>query len=575
MTGDDSLRFTEGPRLDLDDALTSLLAQAEKVRHTQDRLRALLGATQSVVEAIDLPALLRRIVEAAVALVDAEYGALGVIAPERDLLEEFIFVGLDHDEASRIGHLPQGHGLLGALISDPRPIRLPDMSSDDRAAGFPRHHPAMTSFLGVPVRIRNEVFGNLYLTNRREGDFSEEDERLITALATTAGFAIDNARLLAAARTRERWMAAAAELSSSLLSSPPSTAFDLIASRIYELPGVDKATVLLADEDSPRLQVVAARGSDEAELRGRVVDAESVCAGPALALTGKVAVVVPAGVDTDILRITGPDGTGPALVVPMRTKSRLWGTVCIARQPGARRFTPAEVDSAGDFVSRATIALELAVAQEESQRAMLAEDRSRIARDLHDHVIQQLFGTGLSLQATTASLPPGADADRINDAVEQLDDAISQIRTVVFALSRREETTVRHQIIDVVAGISASMKRPPAIRFTGPVDHMITGDLVPEIVGVARELLSNAVRHARADTISLEVAVERTFAVVVVTDDGIGVHETRRRSGLENLEHRAQRRGGTFTVDSAAGGTTATWRVPLPGGSARREGGNR
>lgn len=571
MAEDDNLRFTDGPRLELDDALTVLLAQAEKVRQTQGRLRALLAATQSVVEAIDLPALLRRIVEAAVALVDAEYGALGVIAPERDLLEEFIYVGLDEDRAARIGHLPAGHGLLGALISDPRPIRLPEMSADPRAAGFPAHHPEMTSFLGVPVRVRNEVFGNLYLTNRRDGSFSEEDEELILALATTAGFAIDNARLLEAARTRERWMSAAAELSASLLASPPTTAFDLIASRIFELPGVEKSTVLLTDEGSTRLRIVAARGEDEASLRGRIVGADTVCAGAVIGETGARVAVAAQDAASDMLRISSGSEIGPALASPMRTKTKLWGVVCIARAPGARRFTQTEIDSASDFVSRASIALELALARDEAQRAMLADDRSRIARDLHDHVIQQLFGTGLTLQAVMGSLPPGADVERLGDSIEQLDDAISQIRTVVFALSRREDTTIRHQIIDVVAGISASMKRPPTIRFTGPVDHMIGGELVADILGVTRELLSNAVRHAQAHSIALELAVDEASATVTVVDDGVGFADLSRRGGLENLEHKAHVRGGVFDLQSGKEGTTARWRVPVPHHSDERE----
>lgn len=571
MVADDTLAFPDGPRLALDDALTHLLTQAEKVRHTQGRLRALLGASQSVVEAIDLPALLRRIVEAAVALVDAEYGALGVIAPEGDLLEEFIYVGLDDAHAARIGHLPEGHGLLGALISDPHPIRLPEMSVDSRAAGFPPHHPAMTSFLGVPVRVRNEVFGNLYLTNRRDGTFTDEDEQLITALATTAGFAIDNARLLEASRTRERWMASASELSSALLSSPTTTAFDLIAGRVFELPGVDKVTVLLTDEESTRLQIAAARGADEAALRGTVVEADDVCAGAVLSEGGGRVIVAPAHANSDVLRLSDGIDAGPALVSPMRTKAKLWGVVCIARSPGARRFTQAEIDSAGDFVSRASIAVELAMAREEAERAMLADDRSRIARDLHDHVIQQLFGTGLTLQSVVASLSPGPEAQRITDSIEQLDDAISQVRTVVFALSRRDDTTIRHQIIDVVAAISGSMKRPATIRFSGAVDHLVVGELVPDIVGVARELLSNAVRHAHADRISIELAADDGWATISVEDDGVGVGDTPRRSGLDNLDHKARHRGGSFTLESGDPGTIAVWRVPLPDRRVRKE----
>ena len=572
MAADDSLAFPDGPRLELDEALTALLAQAEKVRGTQGRLRALLVATQSVVEEIDLSTVLRRIVEAATTLVDAEYGALGVIAPERDALEEFIFVGLDEHQAAKIGHLPFGHGLLGALIADPRPIRLTDVANDERSAGFPAHHPSMSSFLGVPIRVRGEVFGNLYLTNRRDGaDFTDEDEQLVAALATTAGFAIDNARLLDLARTRERWMTAAAELSAALLASPTDTAFDLIASRIFELPGVDKVTVLLTDEDSGRLRIVAARGDDEAQLRGLVVDAEDVCAGTVLEDAEARIISHRADAEPDVLLIADETGIGPALVAPMRTHARLWGIVCIAREPSGRRLTQSEIASAADFVSRAGIALELAVAREESQRAMLADDRSRIARDLHDHVIQQLFGTGLSLQAVAASLPPGPEAQRISESVEQLDDAIAQIRTVVFALSRRDETAIRHRIIDVVAEMSGSMRHPAAIRFSGPVDHLVVGDLFDDVVGVTRELLSNAIRHAHADRISIEVAVDQGDVVVTVDDDGVGIGDTHRRSGLDNLTHKAQRRGGTFTLESSGEGTRAIWRVPLPSTTTARK----
>ncbi|WP_194395950.1 GAF domain-containing protein [Microbacterium atlanticum] len=572
MTQDD-LGFPDGPRQDLDEALASLLVQAERVRTSQGRLRALLGATRAVVEESDLNSVLRRIAEAATALVNAEYGALGVIAPERDALEEFIYVGLTEEQAARIGHLPTGHGLLGALIEDPRPIRLPQMSSDPRAAGFPPHHPMMESFLGVPVRVRGEIFGNLYLTNHREGAFSEEDERLVEALATTAGFAVENARLLEQARTRERWMTAAAELSAALLSSSTETAFDLIAGRLFDVPGSEKVTVLLADETTSTLKIVAARGDDEAELLGMTVETDATCAGTIVTSGHAHAAGRESASDSDPVRICTDGLTGPVAAAPLRTRGRLWGVVCAARGPQQRRFTATELASLVDFASRATIALELAYAREESQRSLLAEDRRRIARDLHDHVIQQLFGTGLTLQAVAGSIAPGPEANRLNESIDQLDDAISQIRTVVFALSRRDESSLRHRVIDVVADLSAALRHPPAIRFTGPVDHAITGPLLEDVVGVARELLSNAVRHSGADRISIEVAVVGDDVTVLVEDDGVGVDEGGRRSGLANLAERAAGRGGAFRVDSRAGATAARWTAPLHSGPIDGDGG--
>lgn len=562
MTEMDQLSFPDGPRLDLDEALATLVVQAERVRATQGRLRALLTATQSVVEESDLATVLRRIAQAATTLVDAEYGALGVISPERDALEEFIYVGLTSEEAAKIGDLPTGHGILGALIADPRPIRLPDIAADARAAGFPDHHPHMESFLGVPVRVRGEVFGNLYLTNRREGLFTEEDERLVEALATTAGFAVENARLLDQARTRERWMSAAAGLSAALLSSATTTAFDLIASRIFELPGIDKVVVLLRDDARSALQVAAARGSDESQLRGAVIDSQATCAGE-LALGDTTAHARASSASADPVRVMVDGVAGPVVAAPLRTGGRLWGVLCAARTPDRPRFTRTEIDSIADFASRATIALELAHAREEAQRSLLADDRRRIARDLHDHVIQQLFGTGLTLQAVAGGLPAGGDADRLSESIDQLDDAISQIRTVVFALSHRDESSLRHRVIDVVADQSAARRRPPSIRFTGPVDHGITGPLSDEVVAVVRELLTNAVRHSMADHISVEVGLMEDSVVVLVEDDGVGITDAGRRSGLQNLAERAAARGGAFTVDSVSGATSARWTVPV------------
>lgn len=565
MTDAEELSFVDGPRLDLDEAIAKLLDQAERVRTTQGRLRALLSATQAVVEESDLATVLRRIAEAATSLVNAEFGALGVISPEGDALEEFIYVGLTENQAQKIGHLPTGHGLLGALIADPRPIRLSRMGDDTRAAGFPDHHPHMESFLGVPVRVRGEVFGNLYLTNRREGDFTEEDERLVEALATTAGFAVENARLLDQARTRERWMSAAAELSAGLLLSPTATSFDLIASRIFELPDIDKVTVLLSDSATGPLKVVGVRGPDETELRGASVQAQGTCVAEVLSTGETSAMTRGQSPAPDPTRLTDGDAAGPVVAVPLRTRARLWGVVCVARQPDRHRFSATEAQSIADFASRITIALELAHAREDAQRALLADDRRRIARDLHDHVIQQLFGTGLTLQAIAGGLPPGTDSERLGASIDQLDDAISQIRTVVFALSHRDESSLRHRVIDVVADLSATLQRPPAIRFTGPVDHAITGVLAGEVVGVVRELLSNAVRHSHANRISVEVGIVDRLVVVAVEDDGVGVGDPQHRSGLQNLEDKATARGGDFTVDSAPGATAVRWTVPVAG----------
>jgi signal transduction histidine kinase len=566
-----SLSFADGPRTELEEAIGALVAQSARVMRTQSRLRALLRANQAVVEHSDLALVLRSIVEAAVELVDAQYGAMGVINPEHDALEQFIYVGMPDEDAAAIGHLPEGRGLLGALISDPRPIRLAEMEGDPRAAGFPQHHPPMHSFLGVPVRVGAEVFGNLYLTNHQDGGFSDEDEQLLAALAATAGFAIENARLLSEAKVRAHWMTAAAELSAAILSTPTATALDLLVTRMKEVSDAEQVTVLLPSEDDGRFRVAAMNGAAEAALRAAVLDPGSVFAGRVLDDPRPHAQPRRPLHGDDPLLITREGMSGPVMAIPLQNGPLFWGVLCIARAPEGGRFSPAEIEGAVDLSSRASIALELARAGEEAQRALLADDRRRIARDLHDHVIQQLFGAGLGLQALANSIGPGPAADGIGETIDQLDDAIAQIRTVIFALSHHDDTSVRHRVLDIVGELSSGMRRPPAIRFNGPVDLLVRDELATDVVVAARELLCNAIRHARADLVSLDVTASEETVVVVVEDDGNGIPEHAALSGLDNLRHRAEQRRGSFIVESSPAGTTARWIAPTRSTSATAE----
>ncbi|WP_159857087.1 sensor histidine kinase [Rathayibacter sp. VKM Ac-2754] len=529
---------------------------------TSGRLRALLRANRAVVEDIDLPAVLRRIVDAAVELVDARYGAIGVIGSDGSL-DEFIHVGMDPERVEAIGHLPEGHGLLGAVISDPHPIRVADLGADARAHGFPAAHPPMRSFLGVPIRVRDQVFGNLYLTDARAGAFTSNDEHLVIALAATAGVAIDNARLFAETRMRQRWAQAAAEMTAAVLASDGDDVIGLVAARILDLADADLVGVVFPTEDPEQLRVGVARGDGAEAFQGRLIPARSSVSGSVF--TGGQ----PRVLDHLSTSTSGgmPTSGGPVLAVPLIAASRSLGVLVVTRRTGRPVFTTADLEMVSDFASYISVAMELSSARADQQRMALLEDRGRIARDLHDHVIQELFATGLDLHQAAGALPPGRAASRIERAVESLDESISHIRTVIFALnaSSDDTSTVRHRILDLANELSSVLVRTPNISFAGAVDLLVVDELADDVVAVGREALTNIARHAEANIVTLHLTAADGVIVLEISDDGRGfTGGTGRRSGLANLQQRAEARGGTFTITSVPGDTRVRWSVPFP-----------
>ena len=558
------LSFPDQPRSELDRALQDLVDRAGDVMHTQDRLRALLRATQSVVEPIELPAVLGRIIRAAVELVDAEFGALGVIAPDGGL-EQFVHVGMPVEQADAIDHLPEGRGVLGALIDDPRPIRLPHLRDDPRSVGFPEGHPPMDGFLGVPIRVRDEVYGNLYLTNPRRGEFTSEDEELVTALAATAGFAIANARLFEESRTRELWTATAAQVAAALLGTAGAPALPILADELFARTAADRLCIVLPGEDALTVRVAEARGAGAAELAGVVLPAMSTTAGIVLesresrTRNGGRTVDVP----PDALAIVDGDAAGHTMFIALRSQASVWGVLVVGRRPGEPHFRSADVAIADDLASRVGLAMELADARESQQRAMLVEDRARIARDLHDHAIQQLFGAGLELQSLVATAHDDDMARRLQSTIATLDESIVQIRAVIFALRpvAASGPSIRQRVLDIAEGYTRSLPRPVTVSFSGPVDLVVTAALAEDVAAVVRELLTNAVKHAAADQVRLTVEAGDQVRIRVV-DDGVGISGSGPRSGLANLAERAERYGGRLEVDSAPGRTRVEWVVP-------------
>lgn len=535
------------------------------------RLGRLLEVVPQVIGELELDHVLERIIEAAVELVSARWGALGVIAPD-GTLERFVHVGLTPPEVAAIGHLPEGHGLLGAVIDTGEPIRLPHLAGDPRSAGFPAHHPHMDAFLGVPIRIRDTVFGNLYLTNQAGGpEFSDEDQRLVGSLAAIAAIAIENARLFEEQVRRERWSTALAEVTAALLSEDTVDILAVLAERVASVIESELVCVIVPDGEAdgePMLRVDTARGAGAEQLVGRRYPAAGTLSGRAIA-SG-----TPASTESDspgesVLR----DGPSAAIALPVRAGELVLGALSVYRRAEAPRFTDAERAMAGEFAQQAGIAIELTRGRADRQRLALVEERARIARDLHDHVIQRLFGTGLALQAVGARTPDAADA--IWAQVDAIDQAIGEIRTAIFALAPRpgSDGALRHRLLDVSTDAAAGLANPPLVTFAGPVDLLVRGPLADDVVAVVRECLANAARHAQATRVEVSVTADDDAVVVTVDDDGVGLPDgARRASGTRNLEERAQRRGGSFELASRAeGGTRARWSAPIASGGTAPE----
>lgn len=557
-----SLGLSPLSRVRLDELLQEMLDRVGEVVTSRERLRALLDAVVGISTDLDLRSTLQRIVESACELVGARYGALGVIGPDR-MLHDFIIHGISEEVHAKIGDLPHGRGVLGLLIDDPRPLRMPDITQHPKSYGFPKHHPPMHSFLGVPVRIRDQVFGNLYLSEKQgAAEFTEDDEEIVVALAAAAGVAIENARLYALAHRRERWLAATAEITSVLLGEVRRTdALTLVARRAREVAEAELALVLLYDEDAGQFTVEVVDGADERarELIGAVLPAnETSFAGSVTErrheLLDNLAEAAP---------WPSPVIAGPAVLSPLAAADTLHGVLVIAHTPDAGRATNDDVALLGSFAGQAALAMERARGQEERELLVVLEDRERIARDLHDVVIQRLFATGLQLQSGAMNARPEV-AKRINAAVDDLDATIRDIRRTIFELRTPMSAALRTEIRDAIEVAAESLGYRPELELVGPIDSAVPDSLRPELTAVLREALSNAVRHAQADRVGVTVQADAGWVTVTVTDNGVGCDPEAARSGLVNLRERAERLGGDFQLSRVIPhGTEVRWSVPL------------
>ena len=554
-------------RLRLKELLAQVQERIEEIAGIRDRMDGLLAAVLAISSGLELDATLRRIVHVAIDLVDARYGAVGVLG-EDGTLTRFIFEGIDDETRRRIGPLPTGRGVLGVVIEEGKPLRLDEIADHPASAGFPPHHPPMHSFLGVPIRARQDTFGRLYLAEKRGGGgFTEDDEALLQALAGAAGIAVENARLFEEVRLREKWLDASGEITAALLAGTATTAaLQVIAERALELVGADY-TILAVPDDTDiepeaveELAITVCAGLEIETLVGRTIPASGSTSGQVLHdRTPRNATTLAHDLSSD-LGVT----FGPALVVPMLAGDTTFGVLLAVRDAGKQPFEPYQLQVVSSFADQAALALERAEAQRYRRELDVLADRDRIARDLHDHVIQRLFAIGMAMQGSQRRAKSRVVADRLAEHVDQLQEVIQDIRAAIFDLQAGGEGSgrFRARVQRVVADVVGDEPIRTTVQMAGPLDVLLPG-LADHAEAVVLEAVSNVLRHAHASELEVVVSLDEDL-VVEVTDDGTGISDEVSRSGLRNLVERAEQAGGWCTVQRReAGGTELVWSAPV------------
>jgi signal transduction histidine kinase len=509
--------------------------------------RLLLEAVTAISSDLDLASVLTRIVEAATALTGARYGALGVLGSDGELVE-FVTTGLDEQTRARIGDLPRGRGILGVIIDDPSGLRLADLAAHPSSVGFPPNHPPMTSFLGMPVRIRGTVFGNLYLTEKAGGGpFTEADEGLVEELARTAGYVISNARSFALSESRRQWLEASAELAELL--QPPvdlPTALDQIVSTARQVSQA-RAVALWSSLGPEHDTVSVAPGADRARVDERLTAARTSSPPESGGL----------------VTTTTIEGA-PVVIVPLRSHLAPVTALVAVATPDSGLLDVQDRELFVGFADQVALWLDRTQALADRQELAVISDRERIARDLHDIVIQRLFATGLQLQGVAGMAGDGEVTDRLDKAVADLDDTIKAIRGTIFELQDRRGDSLRAAVRNLVKEYVPVLGFTPVVRTSGPVDTVVGQALASQLLAVLREAVSNVARHALADGAEVDVTVSSDHLELRVADDGVGLPEEVSESGLRNARRRADDLGGTLEVSPVGErGTLLVWRVPL------------
>lgn len=511
----------------------------------------LLDAVLLISSDLDLRGALDRLIRASCDLTGARYGFLGLL-DENGVIADFVIHGLTDEQIARIPSLPTGKGILGVLIEEPRVLRLADIASHERSVGFPANHPPMKSFLGVPVRVEGRVYGNLYLTEKAGGEqFTEGDEVMLEVLAQIAGLVIANARTHAGTETRHRWLEASIAMSDAL---EETNSLDLALSVVVQrLLDVSEALAVGAVrfDDAAGLELVAAVRKDGEPADDSVLE-ERWAMSIATAHREGRAVLAERG-----------DGI-TRLVVPMSSRLLEGHFLIIGLDQGALGVEVPDLDLFSAFADQASLALDRTQALAERQELMLVADRDRIARDLHDTVIQRIFATALQLQGLRRTAVLDEVKERLDESVDELNTTIRDIRSTIFGLRRTVGTSLTGEIRELAQEYVPVLGFTPFVRMRGPIDNVVAPHAGEQVIATLRELLSNVARHAEADACVVEVEAFPERLRVRVSDNGRGLGPESSESGLRNVRRRAFDLGGKVRIGpEEPHGTLIEWEVPL------------
>jgi signal transduction histidine kinase len=543
--------------------------------HSQERESSFQGLVEAGIalsSELTLDALLQRLVETAAELTGARYAALGVIDATGRELERFITHGVDPETQAAIGDPPRGRGILGVLIRDARPLRLRDIADDERSVGFPPSHPPMKTFLGVPVLLRGMAYGNLYLTEKASGaDFTEEDEEIVTLLASQAAVAIENARLYESSREWARQLESLDEITSAMLSEiEPARLLHLVVDRATALLDARLVAVLVGADDGS-LEIAAAQGEGADELVGLHVSAESSRSGRVFQEGTAVridSVLDDPEADPEPMRRVGARA---GLWAPLVVREEVIGVLmALDRRRPDPRFTDADLRLAQRFAARAAVAVDLSrrVARATVRRIVdgQEQERRRLSRELHDETGQALTSILLGLKA-------------IEDAqgTERFPEALAGLRELAVATLqdvRRLAVELRPKTLDDF-GLVPALERLTSTfaEQTGITVHLesrlpeprLPSEVETVLYRVVQEALTNVIKHAQAESVSVLLHTKPGKVAVVIEDDGRGFTDNDEAGdgiGLVGMRERVALVGGRLQVESSEVGTTIVVEVP-------------